>query len=135
MRDPEQHLEPLQRALYELMSEISEGCYFAGWLSGNEYTLWEMVAEPSADRRYGMDEVSERDIQQMREISADIGGWIEWRDDEQGLPVGEWGPYFISMSDWLEKFANDKAARDAIGKAVKDTNSTPSQPTPTEGKR
>ncbi|HEY8878261.1 MAG TPA: hypothetical protein VIN03_11895 [Roseateles sp.] len=95
-----------QEALYRLMSEISESCYCAGWLTGNEYTLWEMVADPNAERRYGMDEVSERDIQTMREISTEIGGWVRWHDDEDepGLPSSEWGIRFIAMPDWLRLY-------------------------------
>lgn len=95
-----------QEALFRLMSEISEGCYCAGWLTGNEYTLWEMVSDSAAERRYGMDEVSERDIQDMREISAEIGGWVHWYDDtdDPALPSSEWGIRFIAMPDWLKLY-------------------------------
>lgn len=100
-----------QDALYRLMSEISEHCYCAGWLSGNEYTLWEMVADPAASRHYGMDDVEERDIQAMREISAEIGGWIRWVDDHDDptLPSSEWGPRFIAIDDWKALYAKRMA--------------------------
>jgi hypothetical protein len=69
-----------QRALYQLMSDISEECYYAGWMSGNEYTLWEMVSDPKASRRYGQSEVSEEQIAELRAISNEVGGWVRWHD-------------------------------------------------------
>lgn len=125
MVDPEQHLTPLQRALYELMSEISEDCWCAGWMMGNEYSLWDAIV--TGDRTYGMGFMEEGLLASCKALSDQVGGWIEWRDDEQGLPAGEWGPYFIAMPDWLEKFAKDKADRDALGKAVKAANPSTSQ--------
>ena len=133
MLDPEKHLTPLQRALYELMSEISEDCWCAGWMMGNEFALWDAIV--TGDRTYGMSFMDENLLASVKALSDQIGGWIEWRDDEQGLPVGEWGPYFIAMPDWLEKFAKDKAARDALGAAVKAANPITSQGTPPTNSR
>src|SRR6185312_5627864 len=42
-----------------LMSEISEECYCAGWLIGNEHRLWSAMTDPTDDRRYGMGEISQ----------------------------------------------------------------------------
>jgi len=116
MRDPESHLTPLQRALYELMSEISEDCWCAGWMMGNEFALWDAIV--SGDRTYGMDQMDEGLLASCKALAEQVGGWIEWRDDEHGLPNAEWGPYFIPMADWLAKFAKDKADRDALGAAL-----------------
>ncbi len=95
-----------QKALYERMSDISEECYAAGWMSGNEYTLWNMLANADASRLYGMCNVSENDLAELREISTEIGGWIRWVDDhdDPDLPCEEWGPAFIAMADWLPMF-------------------------------
>ena len=95
-----------QRALYELMSRISEDCYCAGWMGGNEYTLWEMVCDPNADRFYGRCDVSEQDIEDLRAISAEVGGWIRWFDDEEdkALPAAKWGPVFTPMAEWLVRY-------------------------------
>ena len=109
-----------QRALYQLMSDISEECYCAGWMAGNEYTLWEMVSDPAAERRYGMGAVEPEQIEEMRAIAAEIGGWIRWRDDdgEKGLPPSEWGSVFIPMPEWLEMYERRMAEwaklRDAL---------------------
>ena len=95
-----------QKALYDRMSDISEECYAAGWMTGNEYTLWEMVANPESPRRYGMSDVRESDLNELREISTEIGGWIRWVDDEDDpdLPPEEWGPVFTTMAEWLPMF-------------------------------
>ena len=100
-----------QRALYQLMSEISEECYCAGWMSGNEFTLWEMVSSPDASRSYGMGEVSESQIADLRAMSAEIGGWIRWHDDadDSTLPPEEWGPRFEPMAEWQARYDRQMA--------------------------
>ena len=96
-----------QKALYTKMSDISEDHYCAGWMNGNEFTLWRMVSDPTQDRYYGMAPVEESDIEDLRQISAETGGWIYWHDDEvePGLSSEEWGPRFIPMPQWLEMYA------------------------------
>lgn len=96
-----------QRALYHLMSDISEDHYCAGWMEGNEFALWEMVANPEASRIYGMSEVPAARIEELRAISAEVGGWICWFDDQTdpNLPIHEWGAAFVPMDEWLPKHA------------------------------
>lgn len=98
-----------QRELAELMSEISGDCYCAGWMSGLEYALWNLVLYPSGPRHYGQSEVPLADIKQMDMLSQEIGGWIVWKDDEDGLPLEEWGEYFIPMDQWIEMYAKHTA--------------------------
>lgn len=114
-----------QRALYERMSDISEECYAAGWMTGNEYTLWEMVANPDASRNYGMSSVSESDLSELREISTEIGGWIRWVDDDDDpdLPSEEWGPVFTPMAEWVPLFNKRMAELDEMrAKYTKDAS-------------
>lgn len=101
-----------QRALYNLMSDISEECYCAGWMSQNEYTLWEMVVDPKAERRYGMGTVTDEQIADLVAISTEVGGWIRWRDDDddKNLPAEDWGPVFTPMAEWLSMYERQKAA-------------------------
>jgi hypothetical protein len=116
-----------QRALYQLMSDISEACYCAGWMSGNEYTLWEMVSNPSASRNYGMDEVDATDLADLREMAAESGGWIRWRDDEedQTLPSTEWGPVFTPMADWLPMYERRMVQWTKLREEIAERNKTP----------
>lgn len=114
-----------QKALYERMSDISEECYAAGWMTGNEYTLWEMVANPEASRRYGMSDVRESDLNELREISTEIGGWIRWVDDDDDpdLPSEEWGPVFTPMAEWVPLFNKRLAELDEMrAKYTKDAS-------------
>ena len=88
-----------QRLLSELMSEISEEWFCAGWIIDLEYTLWTVVTNPTARRQFGMEELSAHQIAQLKSLSESIGGWIMWDD-----PVGE---VFVPMREWLTIY--DKA--------------------------
>lgn len=72
-------------ALRDLMSEISEDYYCAGWLSGLENDLWRMLQDGS--RRY--------EITQLRALHERCGGWWYY-DDERGK-------MFIATADWLKR--------------------------------
>jgi hypothetical protein len=83
-------------ALAELMSDISEECYCAGWMMGLEYALWDMVLGGS--RRYGQSEASEEQVAEMRRLSERAGGWVRWQDD-----VGE---VFVPLDEWVAEYAS-----------------------------
>jgi hypothetical protein len=103
----ERDLTSRQMELYQVMSDISEDCYCAGWLIGNEYTIWSAIQ--SGDHRYGLAEIEPEQLEQCRILSEELGGWIVWADDETDpvLPRDMWGPKFVSMSEWLEMFAQE----------------------------
>jgi hypothetical protein len=105
-----------QRALYELMSDISEECYCAGWMSGNEYSLWRIVSDPNASRRYGQGEVTEQQVTDMRTMADSCGGWIRWHDDEDepNLDADEWGPRFELLADWQRRYERQMAVWDEL---------------------
>lgn len=83
-------LEYRKRELYELMSDISEDLYCAGWMSGNELRLWQAITDPNDDRCYGMGLIEEWQINRMRELSEQTGGWWVWEDDAAFISVDEW---------------------------------------------
>lgn len=95
-----------QTELYELMSDISEDCWCAGWMSGNEFSLWCLVSNPSASRQYGQRAICERDRSRLAALAKEIGGWVYWHDDEYEptLPRAEWGPRFIAMDAWPARY-------------------------------
>lgn len=99
-------LTPQQTELYELMSEISEECYCAGWMNGNEFRLWRAVIDPTDDRWYGMAEIEVAQVERLRALSTGIGGWIVWFDDQDDpdLPPAQWGPRYVPMADWLKQY-------------------------------
>lgn len=87
-----------QDKLYELMSDISEECYCAGWMTGNEFFLWSVIN--GGNRKYGMGVVTDDQIQKLKSLSEELGGWIFWYDS--GSDSDKWGPKFITMEKWLE---------------------------------
>ena len=90
---------PDQKALYDLMSDISEDCFFAVWITGNEYGVWDAI---NGNAR-GYEQASAEQLQKCRELSNLINGWVIWRDDQDDpdMPLEEWGPYFIGMDEWI----------------------------------
>ena len=99
----EDDFDEKQRELYETMSDISEDCYCAGWMIGLEFALWSALQD--GDRRYGFSEMDAQQLAKCRELAKELDGWIVWVDDDTdpNLPAAEWGPRFLSMSEWLPK--------------------------------
>lgn len=97
--------EYAKHELYQLMSDISEDCYCAGWLIGNEYRLWNAITDPNDDRRYGMSEIAEDDIARLRELSAHAGGWWMWEDKDDSP-----GAMFIALAEWEKHVSGLRAA-------------------------
>lgn len=89
-----------QRALASFMSDISERCYCAGWMSRLEYDLWRMVANCGESREYGMGMVTDEELADMRAIADEIGGWIIYHVDRQCS--AKCGKQFVPMAEWLE---------------------------------
>lgn len=103
---PEHEFTDDERRLYELMSDISEDCYCAGWMHGNEFALWNAIA--TGDLRYGMGEMDRDKLAQVTALSVKTGKWIIWRDDNDGLDPhdsSEWGPYAITLEAWVSRRA------------------------------
>jgi hypothetical protein len=73
-------LAPRQRVLAELMSDLSEDIYSAGWPLQGE------AAEP----------ISQADRADLRELSEEIGGWIYWK---RGV-----GEAFVPREQWLAMY-------------------------------
>lgn len=81
------------RALCRLMSNLSEDCWCASWLSGLEHALWEMVA--GGDRELGNGEVSLAQVDDLRALSNRCDGWWMWVDD--GAVEGK---VFVRLDAW-----------------------------------
>ncbi len=101
----EHELTDDQQILADMISEISQDCYSAGWLIGIEYQIWERI-HSSPSRRCGYRELSQQEIEKLRYLSGMIGGWIYWRDDtaNQDLEPHDWGEAFVPLKRWLEMY-------------------------------
>ncbi|TPG71700.1 hypothetical protein EAH73_00100 [Hymenobacter nivis] len=56
------------------MGNISERCYYAGWMMHIEYLLWYSLKE--GPRRYGHGEISLDDIDALRLLSGRCKHWV-----------------------------------------------------------
>jgi hypothetical protein len=83
---------PYARLLYKKMSDISENCHFAGWISDNEYSLWEIF---HGDRPgYGWGSLSHEDLEELQVLSKHAEGWI-WTG-----PAEEHTPQLVTFAQW-----------------------------------
>ena len=87
-------------ALLELMEDISEEHYAAGWMSGLEESLW-WIAHGGGPM-YGMIPVSDERIAALRVLAHRAGGWWHWCEH----PVDdEPDETFIALDKWEQRFA------------------------------
>lgn len=84
--------------LYQLMSDISEECYAAGWMGGCERGIWAMVVG-DADS-YGMCSALELPLDALRVYAEHIGHWIVW----DGPPSS--GPRPVPLDEWRRMYAD-----------------------------
>lgn len=92
------NIKQAREDLREYMSELSEACYCAGWMSGLEYSLWSFVTEGPG--RFGMAYVEQPEIDKLKALADKAGGWWHWPEeapDEQ----------FIAMEEWLAVYNKD----------------------------
>lgn len=105
-----------QAKLADLMSDISEECWCAGWMSGLEFTLWRIIN--GGERQYGQGGITDEQVAELKQLSELIGGWIYWYDDTDNPEAdpSEWGERFISLNDWLVMFSEwEEQTRRLIG--------------------
>jgi hypothetical protein len=74
------------------MSDISQEGYAGGWVLDNEFALWRMLQ--GGDPRYGRYVVTAGDLEELRLLSEQAGGWIWTGGDDAGttqlVPFQAW---------------------------------------------
>jgi len=107
-------------ALAAKMSDISEDCYCAGWLSGLEHSLWWFVVDGPGE--WGMGKVDEDDVRALRALSEKCGGWIVWREGvgEVFVPLAEWLPAYAAEQERVKAWNAAHEANQAAQKAAGD---------------
>src|SRR5690349_19338601 len=80
-----QELTIEQRKLANLMSSISEECYYAGWLQNLEYVLWDSIM--NGERKYGHGFISQKQIDLLRMYAKDANSWIVFNDDKEETAI------------------------------------------------
>lgn len=89
-------LTPKQKELADLMSDISEDWWCAGWMQNLEYSLWELVCTRKTE--LGRHMLYGSQLNDLIRLSGEIGGWIYF--DLDGLQAET----FVPMDDWLEMY-------------------------------
>jgi hypothetical protein len=100
---PYEAREFVAEALYELMSDISEDCYCAGWTMDNEFWLWDALNDPADERRYGRWAITDQQIAVLRVLSTLCDGWWAWPDKER---------VFMRMEAWRSRVAKIRGVKE-----------------------
>ncbi|MBO9200217.1 MULTISPECIES: hypothetical protein [Niastella] len=87
-----------QRALHDLMSQISEAGYCAGWLIDLEFDLW--TALHSGKREYGRHIITQGEIHQLQSLADKCGCWIVMDDvhEETAVDLKTWKAIYSNRS-------------------------------------
>jgi hypothetical protein len=84
----EDQRQGLRLALETIISEISERCYCAGWVTGVEVNMWAFVTgERDREQGYGQGHVFDTEITAMHTLATLLGEWPCWEGDNM-----EWKP-------------------------------------------
>ena len=83
--------------LITVMSDISERGYYAGWMSGLEYALWDIAQ--SGGGKFGWTTVDEEEANLLLDLSNELGGWMAWNDDD--------GATFVPWGEWIQMVAKE----------------------------
>jgi len=81
-----------QQALYDLMSDLSEEYFFAGWMCGTEDWLWRQLNEVASDNY----SITDSEKQELEAAKNKVGSWVVWNDDIDD-------PEFLTMEQWKER--------------------------------
>lgn len=104
-----------EQRLASLMSDISEECWYAGWLSGLEYELWSLIVNgvpdeyaPGTGLSFGQCAKSEIEgmVKEIELLARSINRWIIYSDGEPELRS-------ISLDEWEQVYQVACALRDA----------------------
>ena len=86
------------------MGEISERGYAASWIDGLEFLLWHRLTTNS--RKIGRVMLTDAEMDALRSLSDECGGWIVFDDIEEEK--------FVAMPRWRDTFAAWLAANPPI---------------------
>jgi len=86
------HLEPMEVALAQLMSDLSETAYCAGWHKGTEWFVWRLLVEGGTFGQVDVAQVATL-LRAIAAVSEAADAWIVWDDvddDPKAVPLDEW---------------------------------------------
>jgi hypothetical protein len=84
-----------QAELAKYMSDLSERAYYAGWMHGLEYALWQVVEGERVE--YGHANFTSSEASELRPLSEACAGWIVFdpNSEETWVSRAEWDRRFV----------------------------------------
>lgn len=70
--------DAMTSAIGDLVSDISEDCYCAGWMHGIEFDLWAVICGDATD--YAGVTLADHRVQALARIARDADGWVRYGD-------------------------------------------------------
>jgi len=86
-----------KQSLIELMMDLSEDYWCAGWMNNMEYVLWVCVVDPANCNFSPCGSLASEEIRQLKELSEEAGGWAWWHPEQ--------GATFVELDAWQAEFA------------------------------
>lgn len=86
--------EKAKSELYNIMHQLSENTYSAGWLNELEFRLWDLVVDKTPFGRMGEYEAKHTSAM-LCELAKAAGGWWMWSKENTEV-------VFVPLKQWLE---------------------------------
>lgn len=93
------------------MSDVSEECYYAGWMLGTEYVVPELcrrALDSGEPQPWGDGEVTPEQARELTELADRLGSWADL--EEQGIGYVQHDPFPLSPEQ-LEVVERERAFR------------------------
>ena len=82
-----------------LFEEISTEAYMAGWMSGVEVAMWEIIKGIRTDTNYGAVNIGQKTLEFIQQLHNESGGWVVW--DEKTLR-------FVAEREWQSLYTSSE---------------------------
>lgn len=86
------------------ITNLSHKYYAAGWLSGVEYILWEILTNSWVDTQFGFGTLSPAELEKLSSLSLSCGGWVTY--PEELINDEKYYRQFVSTDQWVVMFDN-----------------------------
>src|SRR5690349_11296056 len=91
-----------EHRLRDLISEVSEAAFFAGWMEDAEYEVWRLATQGGAWGRTDAEE-SAGLLTEALSTARRIDRWVIWSErtgcDNEPIPLGDWSSMFRAWAD------------------------------------
>jgi len=91
----------IQNLIIDLISEISEHIYCAGWYSDIEFELWKWIDDESTIPEAIIHRVERKDLSELKMLSDKLQLWAYWDNEDEARSIG--------IRDWIELVKRKKA--------------------------